>query len=144
VASWARHVDAIAGQVAREPLRAGFVGFLGETLFVPLLLTTVVVLTVSVIGIPLLALMPFAVVLLLVVLLVGFTGVAAQVGRVTGDRFNLSVGPHASVAIILVWLSSRRRGNGFSSPAVPAHDVAQATPEMPPSPPAATPGGDVL
>jgi hypothetical protein len=188
-----RHVDAIAGQVAREPLRAGFVGFLGEVLFVPLLLTTVVVLTVSIIGIPLLVLMPFAVVLLLVVLLVGFTGVAAQVGRVTGDRFGLSVGPHASVAlgvativvvtlvarvaglaggffggvfgvtlsvvgglieyaawtvgagaIILHWLSTRRRGNGFSSPAAPADDVAQAAPEMPTSPPAATPGGDVL
>jgi hypothetical protein len=191
-----RHVDAIAGRVAREPLRAGFVGFLGEVLFVPLLLTTVVVLTVSIIGIPLLLLMPFAVVLLLVVLLVGFTGVAAQVGRVTGDRFGLvrgDVGPHATVAlgvativavtlaarvaglaggffggvfgvtlsvvgglieyaawtvgagaVILHWSSTRRRGNGFSAPAAPAHGVAQAAPEMPTSPPAATPGGDVL
>ena len=110
-----RHVDAIAGRVAQEPLRAGFVGFLGEVLFVPLLLTTVVVLTVSIIGIPLLLLMPFAVVLLLVVLLVGFTGVAAQVGRVTGDRLGLSVGPHVTVAlgvatIVVVTLAARVAG----------------------------------
>ena len=61
---------------------------------------TVVVLAVSIIGIPLLVLVPFGIVLALVVLLVGFTGVAYQVGRMLHGRFGWSErGVYATVTL---------------------------------------------
>ena len=73
--------EQIADRMANDPVRAGLVGFLAQLLFCPLLVITIVVLAVSIVGIPLLMLLPFALFLVLVVLLVGFTGVAYQVGR---------------------------------------------------------------
>ncbi|HEY6361712.1 MAG TPA: polymer-forming cytoskeletal protein [Vicinamibacterales bacterium] len=80
-------VERIADRAAVDPLRAGLIGFCAELLFVPVVVITVVVLAVSIIGIPLLVLVPFGIVLALVVLLVGFTGVAYQVGRMLHGRF---------------------------------------------------------
>ena len=80
-------VERIADRAAVDPLRAGLIGFCAELLFFPVVVITVVVLAVSIIGIPLLVLVPFGIVLALVVLLVGFTGVAYQVGRMLHGRF---------------------------------------------------------
>ena len=55
-------------------------------LFVPVLVLTVVVLAISIIGIPLLVLVPVAIVAALVAMLVGFTAVAYHVGRLLQDR----------------------------------------------------------
>ena len=68
VALGGRYVQPMAARVAAEPLRSGLVGLLAEVLFVPVLVLTVVVLAVSIIGIPFLLLLPFALVLLVVVL----------------------------------------------------------------------------
>jgi hypothetical protein len=81
VALGGRFVEAIADRTATEPLRSGFAGLLAEVLFVPMVVITIVVLAVSIIGIPLLILVPFAMVLAVVPMLVGFTGVAYQVAR---------------------------------------------------------------
>jgi hypothetical protein len=99
VALGRRFVDVIADHAATEPLRAGLAGLLAEVLFVPLLVVTVIVLAVSIIGIPLLLLVPFAIVLLFVVMLVGFTGVASHVGRIVARRFDIAHGPYTSVAL---------------------------------------------
>jgi hypothetical protein len=80
-------VERIADRTAVDPLRAGLIGFFAELLFFPVVVITVIVLAVSIIGIPLLVLVPFGIVLALVVLLVGFTGVAYQVGRLLHGRF---------------------------------------------------------
>jgi hypothetical protein len=142
-------VEAIADRTAAEPLRSGLAGLLAEILFVPMVVVTVVVLAVSIIGIPLLLLVPFAIVLAVVPMLVGFTGVAYQIGRSVGNRFGIqrgryrlvalgvllivcitligriaALGPLAAIgglaeylawtigigAVILTWLSTRRRG----------------------------------
>jgi hypothetical protein len=94
-----RFVEAIADRAAAEPLRSGLAGLLAEVLFVPLLLLTIVVLAVSIVGIPFLFLVPFAVVLAFVLMLVGFTGVSSVVGRFLSDRFGIRRGPYVSVAV---------------------------------------------
>jgi hypothetical protein len=99
VALGGRFVEAIANRAATEPLRSGLAGLLVEILFVPLLVITVVVLAVSIIGIPLLLLIPFGVVLAVVLMIVGFTGVACQVGRYVSNRFGIKRRPYATVAL---------------------------------------------
>ena len=79
-------VEQIADRVAAEPVKSWIVGFLAEILFVPVLVLTVVVLAISIIGIPLLLLVPVAIVAGIVALLVGFTGVAYHLGRVVQNR----------------------------------------------------------
>lgn len=102
VALGGRLVESIANRAATEPLRAGLVGLLAEVLFVPLLVITVVVLAVSIVGIPLLLLVPFGIVLVVVLMLIGFAGIAFHVGRVASDRLGIKHGPYASVALGIV------------------------------------------
>lgn len=91
-------IERIADRTAVDPLRAGLVGFFAQLLFFPVLVITVIVLAVSIIGIPLLLLLPFALFLALIVLLVGFTGVAYQAGRWLNHRFGWTErGPYSTV-----------------------------------------------
>ena len=83
-------VEQIADRAAAEPIKSWAIGFLAEILFGPLLILTIVVLAISIIGIPLLLLVPVAIVALMVVFLVGFTGVSYQVGRLLHDRVDLA------------------------------------------------------
>jgi hypothetical protein len=95
-----RFIDAIAERTASEPLRSGFTGLLAEVLFVPLMVVTVVVLAVSIVGIPLLLLLPFAVALAVVLMIIGFTGVACVVGRFVSQRIGIAGrSPYLSVAV---------------------------------------------
>jgi hypothetical protein len=82
-------VEQIAERVAADPVKSWFVGFLAEMLFIPVLAMTAIVLTITVIGIPLLVLLPVAVVAALVAMLVGFTAVAYQIGRLLQDRVDV-------------------------------------------------------
>jgi hypothetical protein len=77
----ARPVSRIADRAGREPWTSGFTGLLAQLLFIPVLVITIVILAVSIIGIPLLLLVPFAIVAFLLAMLVGFAGVALRVGR---------------------------------------------------------------
>jgi hypothetical protein len=79
--------ERISRRVAADPWVSGFVGLLAQVLFVPVLVLTVVFLAISIVGIPLLVLVPFALVALLFGVLMGFTGVARRVGE-------WAVGPH--------------------------------------------------
>ena len=79
-------VKRVADRVAAEPWRAGFVGLAAQLLFVPLLVITVVVLAVSIIGIPLLLLVPFGLIAVGVALIMGFAGSACAIGRWIGQR----------------------------------------------------------
>ena len=89
VASGSAH--RVADRVTREPVKAGVVGFCAQLLFLPLLIIGSVLLVITLIGIPLLALMPLVVVAALVVLLLGFTGVVQLVSRLfaRGQRSDL-------------------------------------------------------
>jgi hypothetical protein len=73
-------VERIGERAAASPLRAGLVGLLAELLFVPLVVAVVVVLAVSIVGIPLLLLVPFGIGVVLLLMLLGFVGAAYQLG----------------------------------------------------------------
>ncbi len=73
-------VGRIARRAGEEPWTCGFVGLAAQVFFVPVLVVTVVVLAISIIGIPLLILVPFALIALLFGVLMGFAGVARRVG----------------------------------------------------------------
>src|SRR5688500_12143238 len=83
-------VERIAERASTDPLRSGLTGFLGQVLFFPVLLITVVILAVSISGIPLLVLVPFAILAIIVVALVGYTGVADYVGGLLAGRIGWS------------------------------------------------------
>jgi hypothetical protein len=107
VAFGPRVVERIADRTAADPVRAGLVGICAELLFFPVVIVTIVVLAVSIIGIPLLVLVPFGIVFALVVLLVGFTGVAYHVGRLLNARFGWGErGAYASVALGVIVIAA--------------------------------------
>lgn len=98
-----RPVQQIAARIVAEPLRAGLVGLLAEILFVPVLCVTIVALVISIIGIPLLILVPFGIILIGVVMLVGYTAAAHIAGGWTLDRFGRKEqSPYIVVAIGIV------------------------------------------
>ena len=100
-------VEQIADRAAAEPLKSWAVGVLAELLFAPVLVVTVVVLAVSIIGIPLLLLVPVAIVAFVLVCLVGFTGVAYHVGRLVEGRFEqLRIRPYLATIICIVVIVS--------------------------------------
>jgi len=93
-------VESIARRSAAEPVKAGLVGVLAQLLFFPVLLLGILVLVLSIVGIPLLVLVPFVLIAGAVVLLVGFTGVARVVGGWLSERLGLA--PQSAYAA--VWL----------------------------------------
>ena len=79
---WIRRIEHTASQ---SPLASGFVGVTLQVMFVPLLVLTVVGMIITIIGIPLLLLVPFALFGLAIMWLAGFASVAAEIGgRVRG------------------------------------------------------------
>jgi hypothetical protein len=87
-------------RVARSPWKAALVGLVAQLLFLPVLVLTVVLLAVSIIGIPLLLVIPFALVALVIGVLVGFTAVARNVGSGAETRFGWQHdNPYIAVAV---------------------------------------------
>ena len=98
-------VEQIADRVATDPVKSWVVGFLAQILFVPVLVMTIVVLAISIIGIPLLLLVPVAIFAGIVALLVGFTGVSYHLGRLLQQKVDALRGrPYAATfaGIVLV------------------------------------------
>jgi hypothetical protein len=85
-------VERSTERVLDNPPKAVFVGLAAELLVVPVFVLTAIVLMITIIGIPLLLLLPFAVLMLLVAALVGFTGTAAAIGQAARQRFGLTGG----------------------------------------------------
>jgi len=81
-------VETAARRVSEEPWKAAFAGILTQLLFFPVLVLVVIVLAVSVIGIPLLLLVPFALLGFFLAIFVGFVGVARVMGRAVERRFD--------------------------------------------------------
>ena len=119
------YVERISTRAAAEPVKAGLVGVLAQLLFLPLLIVTIVVLVVTIIGIPFLALVPFVVLGLVVLLIVGFTAVAYQVGRLVSARLgSATLNPYLTVIVGILAISRRRSrlaccSAAFSGSAVP-------------------------
>ena len=91
-------VERIARRSRAEPVKAGLVGFLAQILLLPLVVAGTFLLLISIIGIPLLVLLPFVAIALLLVMLVGFTGVVHGVGAWFGGRLGRTTpAPYLSV-----------------------------------------------
>lgn len=95
-------------QVTAHPWKCGLVGLSASLLFWPLLFVLVVVLAISIIGIPLLFLLPFALLAIAFASLLGFVAVAGRIGEWMEERFGLRLGsPYlavlAGIAVIGVW-----------------------------------------
>lgn len=91
---------AIAAQVRAQPWRAGLIGLLAQVLFLPLFLLVLLILLISVIGIPLVLVVPPLMLLsLLVFFVLGYTGVALAAGRVVERRFDKRL---SAFALLLV------------------------------------------
>ena len=91
-------VQRVADRAVAEPLKSGLVGFLAQMLFLPVAILTVVLLAISIIGIPLLLFAPFVLLALAFVWLVGFTGVALGIGHRARSRMG-SIGPATYTAV---------------------------------------------
>ena len=99
-------VERIGARTAAAPARAGLAGVAAELLFVPLLAVTVTVLAVSIVGIPLILLVPFGVVMIMCGAFIGYTGLAYQVGGVLLRRLGWADrSAYATVAFGVVTLA---------------------------------------
>lgn len=81
-----RVVENAGERVRSEPLKSFGVGLAAQLLLIPVLIVTCVVLAISIVGIPFLLLIPFAILGLILAALVGFTGSAWTVGHLASRR----------------------------------------------------------
>jgi hypothetical protein len=88
-----RPVEGSAERVMENPVKVTLVGLAAWLLSAPVFLLIAVVLAISIIGIPLLLLLPFAVLVLLLMALVGFSGTAYAVGQWARRRFGVGAQP---------------------------------------------------
>jgi hypothetical protein len=86
-------VEASAQRVADNPVQSTLVGIAAQILVWPLLFITAMVLVITIIGIPLLLLLPFVVLFLILLALGGFAGVAFAVGQRARRRAALGAAP---------------------------------------------------
>jgi cytoskeletal protein CcmA (bactofilin family) len=82
-----RALEQVRARAAGEPWTAAAAGVLSQILAAPALGALTVLLIISIVGCLLLVLIPFLILALMVMALVGFAGVAYQVGRVLEGRF---------------------------------------------------------
>lgn len=87
-----RPVERVARRAAADPVRSGLVGLATEILFFPVLLLLCLILVISIVGIPLLLLVPFAVLALFLVAFLGYVGVALHLGRWLEGRLGRDLG----------------------------------------------------
>ena len=100
-------VEGSAQRTADDPIKSTLVGLLAELLFVPVMILTTIVLAISIVGIPLLLLLPFAVLALMVLALVGFSGTACAIGRWARRRLGLGGQPgfvDVSLGVLVILL----------------------------------------
>lgn len=83
-------VEGSAERVSDNPVKATVVGLAAVVLLAPAFLLTAIVLAISIVGIPLLLLLPFAMFALVLIALAGFSGTACAVGRWARRRFGLA------------------------------------------------------
>lgn len=104
-----RAVEGVEETLVADPWRSGAVGLAFQFLFLPLLVIVVLLLVMSIIGIPLLLLLPFALLGLILAGFVGYVAVALHLGRRVMERFQRRPeGPYLPVVVgvmaIGIWM----------------------------------------
>jgi len=77
----------VGRRAAQEPWKSGAVGLVSQIMVLPLLIMVVLILCISIIGIPLLLLVPFACLALVLIAFMGFCAVCWNIGRFLCTRF---------------------------------------------------------
>ena len=100
-------VERTARRARTEPLKAGVVGVLAQMLALPLLVSGILIAVISIVGIPLLLLLPFVVMAAGFIMLVGFSGAVLGAGELVRSRMGVSsaavyASVWAGVALILL------------------------------------------
>ena len=100
-------VERTARRARAEPLKAGVVGVLAQMLALPLLVSGILIAVISIVGIPLLLLVPFVVLAAGFIMLVGFSGAVLGAGELVRRRLGVSsaavyASVWAGVALILL------------------------------------------
>ena len=85
-------LERVKRRAASEPWLSGLVGLGVWIFFLPLLVVVIVILCISIIGIPLLLLVPFFVLALIMVAFLGYSSVALGIGQFLRDRFGWKIG----------------------------------------------------
>lgn len=103
-------VERVGARAAAGPVRAGVTGLLVAILTLPVLMIVITLLAISIIGIPILVVLVLLFVFvgipgLLVMALVGYSGVAVRLGRWSEGRFGWRVpGPYLAALVGLLFL----------------------------------------
>ncbi len=97
-------VERVGAKAVAEPWKSGLVGLLAQILFVPLLVMVCLILLISVIGIPLLILVPFFVLGVVLAAFLGYTAVAYRLGNWLEERFGWSLGSPYLVLLLGIGL----------------------------------------
>jgi hypothetical protein len=87
-----RPIERMERRIQGEPWKAGLVGLLAQVLFIPVVVLVAVVLAISIIGIPVLLLLPFALVFVALAAFLGFVAMARVAGRWLERRFGRDLG----------------------------------------------------
>jgi hypothetical protein len=101
-----RAVQRVEHAVTSQPWKAALVGLLAQLFFIPALILIIVVLAISIVGIPLLILVPFGVLAFFLAFLLGFTGAACGLARLVWRH---RPGPEAGmltvlgVGLVVIW-----------------------------------------
>ena len=121
-----RSVEASAQRVSDNPVKATLIGLVAQLMILPVLIVTAILLAISIIGIPLLLLLPFVVLFLILMAVVGFTGTAVAIGSAVRRRLAPdATAPFVSLAVgILVILSPLLIGRMLSVIGWPATPFA--------------------
>ncbi len=90
--------ERIARRASAEPIKSGVVGMLAQLMVVPLLVSGILVLVISIVGIPLLLLLPFVIGGIGLVMLVGFSGAVLGAGEWIRNRMG-APGPAAFASV---------------------------------------------
>jgi len=87
-----RPIERMERRIQGEPWKAGLIGLLAQVLFIPVVVLVTVVLAISIIGIPVLLLLPFALVFVALAAFLGFVATARVAGRWLERRFGRDLG----------------------------------------------------
>lgn len=84
-------VERSADRVAEEPVKATLIGIVAQLLILPAFVLVAILLAITIVGIPLLLLLPFAALFLVLLAIAGFSGTALTVGRLARHRMSWGV-----------------------------------------------------
>ncbi|MEM7479697.1 MAG: hypothetical protein AAF481_00870 [Acidobacteriota bacterium] len=97
---FARPMERIEEKIRFDTARAGLAGLLTVVLFLPMIFVAALILVISVIGIPLLVLIPVVFFVGAVAVLFGYAAAARVLGRKIGDRFGRKFGNGFRLALV--------------------------------------------